>query len=145
MTKAALIVSLCMLAACGAEEEEVEAEPAIVLFSVDPDSAVAGAEVSVMVEVEDFGLSGEDHDHDDASMDDDDDDDDAVVTGHVHIYWDSVDTNPLLMLTEHMGTATVPSDADIGVHVLIARLHDEDHLILEGAEVLELDFEVLAP
>ena len=39
---------------------------------------------------------------------------------------------------------TVPADATEGMHTLIARLQDADHLILEPEVTFEIDFEVLA-
>jgi len=152
MRSIVFLTSALLLVACGTEEEPTVYEPTLVSLTVDPASDVAGAEVMVMVEVADFTLSGESghDDHDDMDMDSEDDDhdeDDAheAPEGHVHIYWNSVETNPLLMLTESMGTIIIPEDAEVGVHTIIGRLQDEDHKIIEGADTLEVDFEVLAP
>ena len=64
--------------------------------------------------------------------------------GHVHIYFDSFDTNPIIQLEDGSpeGDGEIPADAAVGPHVLIARLHGTDHLIIEPEVTAEADFEV---
>jgi hypothetical protein len=132
---------------CTGPEEEA-GPPAILSFTVDPATVVAGADTTASVEVENFELTGHheegeggheheegDHDHDGV----------AVQRGHVHIYLDDVMTNPLLMLVTPEGALTIPVDVAPGAHTLIARLQDEDHKIIEPQVTAEVDIEVLAP
>ena len=135
------------LMACG----EAAVDPAILAFTVDPGTVAAGGTVQVMVELEGFTLTGHDMsgsmsgmDMDmDMDMDHDDHDHHSDGTsGHIHIYLDDVETNPLAMMGTSMAEITIPVDAEVGSHTLIARLHDASHLILEPEVVETVDLNV---
>lgn len=125
-----LVVVLC---ACGADGDHDHDEvPEIVSFTVDPGLVEAGAEAQVQVEVEHFDLGGgEHHMHEKGS-----------ASGHVHIYLNDTESNPLLMMMGSMGTVTIPADTEVGVHALIARLHDSGHLIIEPEVTAEVEIDV---
>ena len=46
-------------------------------------------------------------------------------------------------MTEADADAEIPVDAEVGSHVLMARLHTLDHLVVEPEVVMEADFEVV--
>jgi len=134
---------LAVLVGCGGSEPM---EPEILSFVVDPEVAAQGEEVTATFELAHFNLTGDDgHSHDEHMGDHHDEGEDAdMQSGHVHIYLDDVETNPLAMQTELVSTFTVPEDAEIGEHVLIARLHNADHLIIEPQVTAEIDFDIVA-
>ena len=143
-----LFAPLLTLMACG----EAAVDPAILAFTVDPGTVAAGGTVQVMLELDGFTLTGHDMsgsmsgmdmdmdmDHDDH---DDHDHDSDGATGHIHIYLDDVETNPLAMMGTSMAEITIPVDAEVGTHTLIARLHDASHLILDPEVVETVDLDV---
>ena len=147
-----------LLAACSS------AEPDILDFVVDPAAGAPGETITASAEVVDFEFSGGDMDMDmdmgsmdmgGMDMDGDDHDHDhdhgdedsgkgKIPVGHIHLYMDDLQTNPVLMMNTATATFVVPDDATEGTHTLIARLHGSDHLILEPEVLFELEFEVLA-
>ena len=142
-----LFAALLTLMACG----EAAVDPAILAFTVDPGNVAAGGTVQVMVELEGFTLTGHDMsgsmsgmDMDmDMDMDHDDHDHHSDGTsGHIHIYLDDVETNPLAMMGTSMAEITIPVDTEVGAHTLIARLHDASHLILDPEVVETVDLDV---
>jgi len=150
MYRSALLV---LLVACGGSEPM---EPEILSFVVDPEVAAQGEEVTATFELAHFTLTGEEgHAHEEDGMGDmdgmedgehegHDSHDGETQMGHVHIYLDDLETNPLAMQTELVGTFIVPEDTEIGEHTLIARLHDSDHLIIEPQVTAEFDLDVMA-
>lgn len=132
-------------------------DPAILSFTADPTSGPPGTVVQVAIEVENFDLTGEvDHhterlsaraDTAEVSIDHEGEDHEPIEDGddnlgHVHVYWDSFESNPLTQLEHPTGEFEIPADAAPGTHVLMARLHAADHLIIEPQVVAELDFVV---
>ncbi len=110
--------------------------PTIDSFTVTPTSAPPGATLEGKVAVSHFELSGEPHQHTEGlrpglEPQHDDEPAEECVGGHVHIYLDDLETNPLGMPTSAEFTFDLPSDAVAGAHTLIARLHTRDHKILE--------------
>lgn len=119
-------------------------DPELISLAVDPDVAELGQEVTSTVVVKNFTLAGEvGHSHDEGEDHDEDHKDGEIQTGHVHIYLDDLETNPLAMQVEAVGTFIVPEDAEIGEHVLIGRLHDSDHLIIEPQITVEIEFDII--
>ena len=124
-------------------------DPEIVSFEVNPTEITAGTDATVMIEVNHFEFTGHDemtgmstdagdgHSHEDGH--------EGVQKGHVHIYLDDTETNPLVMMMADMDTFTMPIDTTAGAHTLIARLHDDGHLIIEPEVIAELEVTVLAP
>ena len=134
---------LLVLCACG---EETVLPPELVSFTVDPAIAQAGDELTTTVEVAHFTLTGEaEHTHDETATDDHAGEDSSDAMGHVHIYLDDLETNPLAMQVTSVGTIIVPEDTEFGAHVLIGRLHDASHLIIEPQVILEIDLEIITP
>ena len=130
------------LIACGGSEPMA---PEILSFVVDPQVAAQGEEVTATFELAHFALTGDEgHSHDEDMDGHHGDDDDEMQSGHVHIYLDDLESNPMAMQTELVGTFVVPDDAEIGEHVLIARLHGADHLIIEPQVTSEIDFDIVA-
>lgn len=130
---------LAMAAAACHDEHDSDCPteaPTIDSFAVTPDSAAPGTTLTGTVAVSHFELSGEPHQHTEAlrpglEPQDEDAPAEECVGGHVHIYLDDLETNPLGMPTTPEFTFDLPSDAMPGAHTLIARLHTRDHKILE--------------
>ncbi len=148
-------MGLARVVGCATEEVAEVVPPEIVSFHLEPAVGVAGDSVVATVEVDHFEFSGGEHVHDDdggsePSGDEHEhehehDGDEAVLVGHVHLYLDDLMTNPLAMQTESVGTFEIPLDADLGQHVIMARLHDSSHLIIEPQVIAEHDLEVVVP
>ncbi|NCG19552.1 MAG: hypothetical protein GWP91_11145 [Rhodobacterales bacterium] len=137
------VLSLLALCACG---EQTVLPPELVSFTVDPAIAQAGDELTTTVEVAHFTLTGEEeHAHDEMAMDDHHDGDGSDATGHVHIYLDDLETSPLAMQVTSVGTLIIPEGTELGDHVLIGRLHDSSHLIIEPQVILEIDLQIITP
>lgn len=130
-------------------------EPGITSFTIDPVSGPPGTEVVATIEVENFELTGEQDgraergaafvdtaevstDHE--GHEHEDDEGGAPGLGHVHVYWDSFESNPLTQMEHATAVLVIPSDAEPGPHVLMARLHGADHLIIEPQVVAEAEF-----
>lgn len=141
------------LSACSSD-----AEPEILSLSVDPSQGAPGDTIEVMADVANMTFSGamgaahgDDHgnggdDHGDEHGDDHDakeKDKDGFV-GHIHLYFDSFDINPVLQMLESPGEFIVPDDLEPGMHTLFGRIHGSDHTIYEPQIFVEIDFEVLA-
>ncbi len=144
MTRAALALTVLALVGCGKDEA---LDPEILDFSVNPTEIEAGTMATATVELANFELSG----HDDMTTmtmgtDDEDGDhhgdDGDVQTGHVHIYLDDTETNPLVMMMTETADFMIPMDTAEGAHTLIARLQDADHLIIEPEVVAEFEITV---
>lgn len=139
-----VLLSVALLVGCGPEE------PAeIVSFAVEPSEVEAGAEVTTTVDVEHFEFAG----HGSGMMDETDDmphgdgmdDDRGEMRGHVHIYLDDLETNPLLMQGTRTASVMIPVDTEPGEHTMFARCHREDHRIVEPEVIAEATITVLAP
>lgn len=147
MTRLASL-ALFALVACGPGEV---GDPEIVSWTVDPLEIVAGGDATSTVELAHFELSGEGHHMGDTGMTGMSTEAEAghehgdgdVPVGHVHIYLDDLETNPLLMQTTDSDTFTIPMDTAPGKHTLIARLQDENHKILEPQVTAEIEITVL--
>jgi hypothetical protein len=126
------------------------AAPEITSFTIDPVEMAAGDEVMIMVELANFALmdlgDGDEHGHDsvDEVSTDDVDVEQAMQMGHVHIYLDDLQTNPLAQEGQTMFNMVIPTDTTDGAHTVIARLHGSDHLIVEPQVTAEVDINVLA-
>ena len=139
----AVFLSACPESSCP------EGDPAILSFTVEADTVTAGEALSATLELQDFELG----EHEDMEMDDDDmaDDDDDMGEdaechgGHAHVYLDSLEVNPLAMPEMLTFEVTIPADTTPGEHTLIARLHNEDHTILEPQVTAEVTVTVEAP
>lgn len=130
-----------ILAGCAKDDEVMD--PEIVDFTVDPTEITAGTDATVMVDVAHFAFT--EH-HDMSTMGADGDHaSSAVQKGHVHVYLDDLETNPLVMMMSDMDTLTIPDNTEAGAHTLIARLHDDGHLIIEPEVTAEVEITVLAP
>lgn len=135
MSRGWTVCALVTLVGCADEM----GDPAFVSFSADPASGPAGSTVRFAVELDNFVLSGdEDHDHGDHDHGAGDGN-----TGHVHVYFDAYDTNPIAMMTTPEAEGVIPADAEVGMHVIFARLHGADHLVVEPEVATEIEFEVL--
>lgn len=128
-----------VVAGCGPGTAE---SPTITAFVVDPTDLAVGGQADVHVEVAHFSLT----EHSEASTAHEEGGEHAegeVQSGHVHVYLDDLETNPLLMMSGADGTITIPSGTAIGSHVLIARLHGDDHLIVEPEVTSDVAIEVV--
>ena len=149
-------IGLALLACGGDKGDDTSAgghsHPEITAFVLDPGSGPAGAMVQSTVTVSDFVYTGGEHgDHGthgppldvtpDAG-DHDHGDTEGPITGHIHIYWDAIEGNPILMQVTESATLMIPEDATPGVHTLHARVHDADHLIVKPEVTFEATFEV---
>ena len=118
------LLAVPLLFACSGDP----GEPAILDFMAMPAAGAPGDEITVMVTVEDFELVGGGMDMSmdmDMDMSDHDDHDHGHGdAGHIHVYMDDTQSNPLVMMMSDTGTFEVPADATEGMHTLIARLQD---------------------
>lgn len=145
---------------CDTAEEE---EPAPTLRAeADVTEIASGDTVTLTFTIENFTLTGEaghddhdhdhDHDHDNLELDfdpplvagndpfADGDHYDGPREGHVHVYLDDFMTNPIGTITTLTGEVVV--EADPGPHVIMARLHGADHMIIEPQIIDEIDITV---
>lgn len=134
-----------------------------------PDTIAAGGAFDASFEVRHFEFSMEGgHDHDDHDHGEDHDDgeehddheeqqpgDDDVfragetiseetgcIRGHVHLYIDDLETNPVAQIVNPSARVTLPEDLEPGEHTWIARLHNAEHFIIEPQVVREQPFTV---
>jgi len=120
---------LLTLAACGSD-------PAITSISINPTHAKATEKVTMTLEIENFELGFSTTAaalraaHGDGDVHD--------TTGHVHVYFDNLETNPLVQTASTTFQLGIPGDATPGAHKLIARLHRGDHTILEPSVTAEV-------
>lgn len=109
---------LVFIAAC-------HSDPAIDSIAINPTHARAGETITMTLEVSGLELTYGIQAH-------------ALRTthgeetqgGHIHVYFDSVDVNPLVQTGSTTIPLIVPVGASSGAHTLIARLHGGDHTIL---------------
>ncbi len=144
---AALLLTTTL--ACSGDEEEGGPTPTI-RAEADVTEIMSGDTVTLTFEIEHFTLSGEsDHEHLELDFD-------PPLTaqadpfaageytgpseGHVHVYLDDLEENPLAMITTVTGEVVV--EADPGAHTLICRLHGSDHKIIEPQIIDEVDLTV---
>lgn len=124
-------------------------DPTIESMVLTPDTIAAGADVMATVTVHNFELSGEPHAHTESQPlevgpEPQHEDGEAVecTGGHVHIYLDDLMTNPLTQAVTSEFMFTIPDGTAVGDHVIIGRLHNRDHTILEPRVTLEVDIAV---
>lgn len=129
-------------ALAGCPSTDTHEHPEITSWTLDPLTVAAGGDLSSTFELMHFSLTGEEgdeHDHEgDMAMDAGDN------TGHVHIYLDDLETNPILMQVTLEDTVTLDAATAEGTHTLIARLHNADHEIIEPQVLEEIEIEVTA-
>lgn len=65
--------------------------------------------------------------------------------GHIHVYLDNTDQNPLAQVTTTVFPVIIPRATPAGTHTLIARLHGSDHLILQPEIRATTDITVQSP
>ena len=148
----AWMLVLPLFSACAGDKDGDTAamgEPAITSFTLDPSSGPPGTMVQSTLMVEHFEFTGGEHGDGthmgppaEVSADNESAESGHGLIGHVHIYWDNMDGNPVLMQVEHEGMFMVPMDATAGSHPVLARLHDADHLIVKPEVVVEMPFAV---
>ena len=145
----ALALSLCFLVLTGCESQcewEGEGDPEIASFTSSADTVLPGGELDLEVIAVFFELRGGSHSHDDEEGEEGghehDDGPGPCPGGHYHDYLDDLMTNPLAMPTTSEVTVTIPEDTEPGEHTLLARLHDDEHLIVEPQVIAELVIEV---
>jgi len=130
---AVLVAASLLFAAC----DVGVVPPEIVSWTLDPTTIEAGGDVTSTFELSNFELTGEsDHEHDTEELAGD------PNHGHVHIYLDDLESNPVLTQVTTSDTVTIPDTTVAGTHTLIGRLHDATHLIIEPQVVMEIDIEV---
>ena len=166
MRRVLATVSICVAFAavgCDSGEEDGEEMPMCPgdpeLLSMElPDMIAAGAEFEASFEVRHFEFSMEgghdhdDHDHDGHDAQHPDDDrfragetisaETGCTIGHVHLYVDDLETNPVAQIVDPSAMLTLPEDIEPGEHTWIARLHDAEHFIIEPQVVREQPFTV---
>lgn len=114
-------------------------------FDLSATMVAPGETIQATFEVHNFEFSMDGHDHgghDHAQGGDAIEFRAACPTGHVHIYLNDLETNPVAMQTTSTGDVVIPEDAPVGEHTLIARLHNADHTILEPQVMMELTITV---
>lgn len=124
-------------------------DPAITAMVLTPDTLAAGEDVSATVSVANFELSGEPHTHAEReplgvgpSPQHEDAEPVECTGGHVHVYLDDLMSNPLTQAVTSEFMFTIPDTTTVGEHVIIGRLHNRDHTILEPQVTVEVDVTV---
>ncbi|MCC7382088.1 MAG: hypothetical protein IT384_09670 [Deltaproteobacteria bacterium] len=116
---------LTAAAACGGD-------PAITSFTVTPATVAPGGRVTGTVVVENFeighGGSGLTARRSAAALRAANE---GEHVGHLHVYFDTTEMNPLVMTSSTTFPVPIPADATRAAHTLIARLHNADHTIVE--------------
>ena len=145
------LFGLLLAIGCGSNEP-----PVISSVSLNPVEVAPGGETTLTVVLENFELrspdaetghalrpAAEDHGEGEAS--------DYPDGGHFHVYFDSVETNPLLLdcpdYCEHPGFANsvrvkTPDDALPGAHELILRLNADNHTFLVPEIEMHVDLTI---
>ena len=127
------------------EQCEWEGDPQIASFTSSSDTVLQGGELDLELTTDFFEIRG-DHHGDDEEGDGHDHDHDhgpePCPGGHPHIYLDDLMSNPLIHATSSQITVTIPEDTEPGEHTLIARLHDDEHLIVDPEVAAEKVIEV---
>jgi hypothetical protein len=146
----ALALAVPLIAGCddadhdhdGGEHECPAEDPEISSFMGDTSSLAAGSDIELMIHVENFEFGHGGHDDDGDSHAGDDDGAMECAGGHVHIYLDSLMENPLAMPESSPTLITIPAETAAGSHMLVARLHNYDHTIVEPEVTAELEITV---
>jgi len=111
-------------------------DPAFTEFTVTPGTVAAGGEVDVTVDGDHIGelmdmahgtMEGTEHDHEE----------EGCLGGHLHVYIDDFEENPLAMEGAKAFPMTIPADTTPGTHTLIVRLHNKDHTIHKPEVTME--------
>jgi len=121
------------LAACGSSD------PKITSIAINPTHARPIEHITMTLGVENFTLDFVDPSSVHALRAAHEGEDEE---GHVHVYFDNLDSNPLVQTASTSFSIGVPGDATPGAHKLIARLHSGDHLILEPQVTAEVTLTV---
>lgn len=138
------------LAACGDPKDEEETtdemtdmecpdeDPSIDSFTLDATTVAAGATLHGTIAVTGFELGG--HDEEMEGMEGMEGME--CPGGHAHIYLDDLTGNPLTMAMDTEFDVVLPGDIPAGMHMLIARLHNHDHTIVDPEVTAEAHFTV---
>ena len=118
---ALLVAGGLLLSAC----HDHPTEPPTLDIRVEPTTVVSGDKVTISVTVTNIRLSDEPGSHTHGSGHGDSD----PSLGHVHVYLDTTDENPIAQMT--VAETEVTIEADPGEHTLIGRLHGADHAIIK--------------
>ncbi len=124
------------LAACGGDDE-----PSFTMTAT-PLTVARGGEITLTFNLKNFTLTGG-HQHGLAPAHEDGTEHAEAATtkeGHVHVYLDTTDANPLLQAEESPVKLTIT--ASTGAHKLIGRLHAGDHKIIEPQIISTVDITV---
>lgn len=119
----ALLAIAIGAAACG------QGEPRIISMTADPPLVVAGSTTTVTLVLENFAVGGAHHGltarglraAEEAGEGD----------GHIHIYLDNTDQNPLVQSSAEVVPVIIPRATPAGAHTLIGRLQGLDHAIIQ--------------
>lgn len=122
--KILLVLAAFSLSACG---EGAAPHPSIAGFTITPNTAAAGDTLTVEIDAAHFELAGE-HEH--AGHSPENLGEASTNRGHVHVYFDSFDENPIAMKAERAFDITVPENSLPGEHDVYVRLHASDHTII---------------
>ncbi len=128
---------------CGGDGEacpDLGGEPAITEFTVTPATVAAGDAVDVTVDGEHLGDLMPTSDGTDMDMEHEEES--ACPGGHLHVYLDDLDSNPLTMQEAKAFPMDIPADTPVGPHTLIVRLHNKDHTIYEPQVTMEAQITV---
>ena len=125
-----------------------EGSPAILSFTIDPDTAAPGDIVNGTLQLENFDLGGG-HAHAETQPLSEplhsDSSEEICPGGHVHVYLDDVMTNPLVMIEATSFPIALPNDVAEGDHTLIARLQNHDHTIVKPEVTAEATLTIVTP
>jgi hypothetical protein len=137
----ATVLLLCAAGCSGSDEVDAGAcpdlggDPSFTEFTVTPATVAAGDSVDVVIDGDHLG---ELEATSDGSMEMAGEEEESTCAGgHVHIYLDDLETNPLSMQEAKAFPMTIPADTEPGTHTLIVRLHNKDHTIYDPEVSME--------
>lgn len=136
------LVSLVVVGCSGGDEAcpDLGGEPVFTAFDVAPTTAAAGDTVDITVAGDHLGDLAASSD---GSMEEEgEEEESACLGGHLHIYLDDLETNPITMQEALAFPVTLPTELEAGVHTLIVRLHNHDHTIYEPEVTRETELTV---
>lgn len=124
---------------CTGDCPDLGGDPEFTDLTVTPSTMAAGDSVDLAIDGDHLGELEESSD---GAMEEDEEEESHCPGGHLHVYLDDLQTNPVTMQEAMAFPLTIPEDTEVGDHTLIVRLHNKDHTIYEPEVTIEADITV---